>query len=147
MTMTISLDFKDYKNDCDILDATVSALHLQGKPARDNSFGGSGACCYRTAEGLKCALGMWIPDELYLNDLEDNDAYGVLFVLPDAWARHGYPDECVRRQARQFLEWLARHIGVLSDLQDLHDEYLGGDEDCFERQVAFLRGKHGRGAL
>lgn len=138
----MNLDFTRYKSDRDILDATVNALRLQGCPARD----AGGMCVYRTDGGAKCALGLWIPDSLYLPELEENDMYNLLWVMPEAWTRQGI-SPAMRSYAKGFHEWMARHAPLLSDLQDLHDECFKvveevEDRDSFERQVAFLRGKY-----
>jgi hypothetical protein len=34
-----------------------------------------GACCFRSAEGKKCAIGRFIPDEKYSNDMENTPIY------------------------------------------------------------------------
>ena len=47
-------------------DTIVRHLRNQGRQAID----GEGACCYRTQDGLKCAVGCLIPDDKYGTDIE-----------------------------------------------------------------------------
>lgn len=46
-------------------DTVVQHLRAQGQQAIVD-----GSCCYRTADGLKCAVGALIPDEAYTPDIE-----------------------------------------------------------------------------
>ena len=50
----------------EIFDTVVTHLYTQKKRAYDMEFG----CAYRTKDGLKCAAGVLIPDELYSSDME-----------------------------------------------------------------------------
>jgi hypothetical protein len=59
-------------------DIAVKGIVAQGKPAYDlQLFGG---CCYRTSSTppLKCAIGMFIPDDRYTRDME-GEGPDVLF--------------------------------------------------------------------
>jgi hypothetical protein len=46
-------------------DFVVRHLYKQGKPARENYY-----CRYRTNDGLMCAVGCLIPDEVYTPKME-----------------------------------------------------------------------------
>jgi hypothetical protein len=50
----------------DIFDHVVKHFSAQGERAVDEH----GLCCYRTSEGLSCAIGCLIPDGLYFKELE-----------------------------------------------------------------------------
>lgn len=43
-----------------------------------HSVGSNGECRYRTPEGRKCAIGIFIPDDLYYEGLEGRTAITVL---------------------------------------------------------------------
>lgn len=63
-----------------------------------------GYCMYRNPNGLKCAVGCLIPDELY--DLEmDTAGKGLSVIL----------------QNFSLPLWMRENIGLLLDLQRLHD--------------------------
>jgi hypothetical protein len=47
-------------------DAVVQHLYKQGRPAKDEL----GTCYYRSPEGLSCAVGCRIPDEMYRKSME-----------------------------------------------------------------------------
>lgn len=47
-------------------DFVVQHLYQQGKPAMDEE----GYCLYRTKDGLMCAVGCLIPDEMYYLSME-----------------------------------------------------------------------------
>src|SRR5690606_37517326 len=70
---------------------------------------GEKECRYRGPDGLKCAVGHIIPDELYTPDLE-----GKLF------ARDGQPIECFNEIAAK-LELTRDNVLLLAALQDIHD--------------------------
>ena len=50
----------------DIVDHTYTALVRQGGPSTLSD----GICAFRGNRGRKCAIGWWIPDELYSKDME-----------------------------------------------------------------------------
>lgn len=70
-------------------DIMVAHLRQQGRPSRYDAAG----CAYRGPDGLKCAVGALIPDELYRDNMEgrtirtllisDRDAYHKLSRLLD----------------------------------------------------------------
>jgi len=51
----------------EMLDKALAHLRKQGEFAKTLY----GACCYRTPEGLKCAVGALIPDDRYEPQLEN----------------------------------------------------------------------------
>lgn len=53
----------------EIFDRTAVHLLTQGKAAI-NPLSSGVSCRYRNPEGLKCAAGYWIPDELYSPEME-----------------------------------------------------------------------------
>ena len=62
------------------------------------------SCLYRGPDGLKCAIGALIPDDLYTPDLESNDIDHLLEICPEiASLFHGVDGE------------------LLAGLQILHD--------------------------
>lgn len=80
----------------EIYDEVVTFLVKQGKRAS-----GQGSCMYRTENGLKCAIGCLIPDELYKGEMEGKGANALM----------AYPE----------LRFLTPHMYLLRNLQSAHD--------------------------
>ena len=59
----------EYLSRQEIFDKVASHLLTQGKQSTDLD----GNCLYRRADGLKCAIGCLIPDELYDVEMEGAD--------------------------------------------------------------------------
>jgi hypothetical protein len=78
----------------------VCALHLLNQNERSVKFADSANCMYRGDNGLKCAIGILIPDEEYTENMEGN---GVVRLT----SKYGITD----------------HVDMLSCLQSLHDEH------------------------
>lgn len=75
---------------------------------RSATFAKEQACVYRSPEGLKCALGHCIPDELYNPGMEFQTPRGTLFA--------NFP------KLPAFFEVEDHHdVLFLADLQDCHD--------------------------
>lgn len=111
-----------------VFDAAVDGIAAQGFK---RSVDEHNACLYRGPDGLKCAVGHSIPDELYLPEIEGLTAYGLVDCLP---------------LARLYIN--VRDSGLLSDLQRLHDD----NDDCrknlldvktFLDEAQALASKHG----
>lgn len=86
------------KSNQEIFDLAAPGLLKQGK----RSLNPDGDCAYRGQDGLKCAIGLLIPDDLYQPGFEGAAA----FALPtDAMTACG----------------LWRHSDILAALQHLHD--------------------------
>lgn len=79
-------------------DTVVS--HLRKQKARSSTDVG---CAYRGAGGMKCAVGVLIPDNLYHPEMEQR--------------------LCVQDQVRPTLEHLEHDILLCRDLQQAHDCY------------------------
>lgn len=78
-----------------------------------------GDCLYRGPNGLKCAAGCLIPDELYTKSLEGNNVYDLRFQK--IWDVLGYSE---------------RTISMVSDMQYIHDMYDVGDWESEFANVA-----------
>lgn len=99
-------------------------MRKQGKKSVD--VGGN--CLYRGPDGLKCAIGALLPDELLRSRTEGLDVYSLLTGLRSSLVR--------RRRA---------HLGVtnVGDISFLGD--LQGDlHDCLTRDLCLLE-PHARG--
>jgi len=96
----------------DIFNIAANGLLKQGKTSKNSS-----SCMYRGPNGLKCAIGMLIPDELYEEGFEGKSASssGVIKALVEAGVPYtvGYKD-------------------FLDNLQDVHDDHQTGD---WEREL------------
>jgi hypothetical protein len=100
-----------------IFDTVAEHLMRQGMPAlRDDipdqhKLKGSGFCAYRNAAGLRCAVGVFVPDELYTPDFEDRTAWHVLSACGLI-----SEDEC-----RSYLSDDGSRLDLLTRLQRVHD--------------------------
>lgn len=92
-------------NKQEIFDTVVNHLFTQGRPAAHGS-----SCKYRTDTGLKCAVGVFIPDDMYSVGMEGKDVAGLIFWGED----EGYdlPDLIKNKE----------NTNLLRDLQKVHDE-------------------------
>lgn len=88
----------------EIFDKVAVALIDQGK----RSVSKSGACRYRGPNGLKCAIGILISDDMYRKDIEQTDVVDIIDkrVLPREYSKF---------------------IPFLDDLQSAHDGASGSD--------------------
>jgi len=63
-------------------------------------------CAYRGKDGLKCAIGILIPDSLYEKSMESSSIKGVLDCYPDV---------------KDYIDPDGENIELLTDLQVIHD--------------------------
>lgn len=82
-------------------------------------------CQYRTSEGLKCAIGCLIPDELYRPNMETRGIYSLLDSFPGVAERldidmvnHSHRTSC----------------NLLADLQSVHDNINSWHDTLTMRQ-------------
>ena len=87
----------------EVFDIVVNHLFTQGRPAYDGVQG----CMYRAPDGLRCAVGVLIPDDLYDPEFETNSSDKVIHDL----FKSGLAD------------W-REHEKLLLALQDTHDNSL-----------------------
>ena len=92
----------------DVFNIAANGILKQGKRSV------SGLCLYRGPNGLKCAIGMLIPDELYENHFEGNSA-GESGVI-EALIKVGVPNT-------------AEYADFLEHLQGVHDDHPVEDWD------------------
>jgi len=89
----------------------VKHLSQQNRPSKDNS----GQCFYRSRDRhgntYACAVGMFIPDETYIGDFEENTVYHIVENFPEM-----LPDFIVKKQK------------FFRDLQCCHDSMIGSVE-------------------
>ncbi len=91
----------------EIFDTVAVHLIKQGKPAVAHS---GQACAYKTADGLRCAVGVLISDEEYEDKMEGKSVYTLLGNHKEKLAR------------------LIEHENLLATLQNNHDtRYDPGD--------------------
>lgn len=93
-----------------LFETAARGCFAQGKQSRRGDGNGDFFCCYRGPNGLKCAIGHCIPDELYGPSMEGKGLHSLLQLFPRIHAALGistvnYSDkEC-----------------ALSFLQSIHD--------------------------
>lgn len=85
----------------EVFDLVVDHLFEQGRPARQDD----GRCRYRMGSGLRCAVGVLIPDELYKEEFEGAGACRLVDRL----------------YAFEIADW-REHKDLLDLLQNIHDE-------------------------
>lgn len=66
----------------EIFDAVVEHFIQQGAPAVIRLTNGGVTCCYRTIDGLKCAIGALIPDDLYVPEMEGESVSSLFHAFP-----------------------------------------------------------------
>ena len=94
----------------EVFDLVTKHLFAQGRPAYDGNRG----CMYRTHDGLRCAVGVLIPDDLYDPAFEMNKADSVIQELFDA----------------DLADW-REHKDLLLSLQVAHDNCLREPDETF----------------
>ena len=94
---------------------TFGHLATQGQKSTNMTMSGMPACSYRH-NGLKCAAGFWIPDNLYTPRLEGK----------------GVEHHLVREKLDPQYEWSDELLSMLEKLQDFHDNnYVWISPDAF----------------
>jgi len=94
----------------EIFDKAVDGMLKQGV----QSMNECGSCVYRSSDGLKCAVGHVIPDELYDPGMDDQT------TLLD-----GTAIEAILRHYDDLPAWMHEHKVLLTRLQTAHDGPLG----------------------
>lgn len=96
----------------EIFDYVVNHLYTQGKPAKDFI----GNCVYRNKQGLMCAVGCLIPDDVYVKEME-GESVGTISEIFDLPAE------------------IYEYKEMLRNLQGVHD---GWTQQGFEPLVDYL---------
>jgi len=93
----------------DVVNTIAHHLAVQGKPAISPV---TGLCCYRL-DGMSCAVGCLIPDELYHSGMENKHVSDLMFEYPD-----------VRAHILELMPDVSPNtaIKLLITLQDYHDK-------------------------
>ena len=85
----------------EIFNIVVTHLLTQDKQSR-RRIAGIDTCAYRGRNGLKCAIGVLIPDAVYNKDMEDKNVAQIVDQYPSFAS-------------------LKRNTGLLMKLQSIHD--------------------------
>jgi hypothetical protein len=83
-----------------------------------------GGCFYRTVDGRKCALGIFIPDEYYEFNLEGNGANSH------------------RMEPVLIKLGLHEHRDLLGILQNVHDSSTSSDFDLFKKDLQIVASQY-----
>jgi hypothetical protein len=100
----------------EIFDTVAIHLIKQGK----KSVGDDGKCKFRTPEGLKCAVGCLIPDEVYDPSMEDESVESLIY-------------------AHDALDFLNPNALFLLKLQSAHDREPLEDQTWMDAVILRLR--------
>jgi hypothetical protein len=99
----------------EIFDTVAKHLFTQGKPAKqmmpdpyNDDDTEDSVCRYRAADGTKCAVGVLIPDELYVESMEGQSLSGLIMNA----RKQGLPE---------LPSWMEENASLLMDLQGAHD--------------------------
>lgn len=87
----------------EVFDYVIGHLVSQGK--QSIQMEGREPCAYRGDNGLKCAVGVLISDEVYNDGMEGNSVDGLI---------KKFPRECL-------ITGIIKHKDILDDLQHMHD--------------------------
>ena len=111
-------------NNQEAFDTVVAHLRKQGRPSvfPSNALRG---CAYRGADGLKCAAGCLIPDEMYSIHFECNTISGLLTSDARIYSRVN-SDEVDYHKLVELTAPLREHLKdvdpeLVRDLQMIHD--------------------------
>lgn len=94
----------------EIFDTVYKHLVTQGKRSHEDGY-----CKYRNPEGLKCAVGCLIPDDMYNPEFDDTEVNGDTY-LGAILDQYDMPD------------WMYAHKNLLTSLQMVHDAIDAWDE-------------------
>lgn len=94
-------------NKQEVIIETVKRVLDQGEASVDHD---AGKCLYRGPNGTKCAIGVWIPDELYDADFDRGETGSAIIEREDIVEI--LPDDIK-----------ALDIYLLSDMQNWHDSF------------------------
>lgn len=76
---------------------------------KEQSRSENGCCAYRGEDGLKCAIGCLLPDELCFPEFEGQSIFGII-------------------NYNEILEFLGdTHVSLLEELQSIHDDLMPVD--------------------
>jgi hypothetical protein len=98
----------------EIFDTVAKHLFTQGKPAKqmmpvsEDHDEEDYQCRYRAADGGKCAVGVLLPDELYVESMEGQSLSGLIMNA----GKQGQPE---------LPSWMEENASLLMDLQGAHD--------------------------
>ena len=106
----------------EVFDKVATHLLKQGEKAEYSTEFGEPICAYRTSEGLKCAVGCLIPDDLYEERLENLPA--AAFVLPRGEHMDRFNDASVALEVGKKIGLTSEHMSILGSLQNIHDVYI-----------------------
>lgn len=93
----------------EVFDKAAAHLLTQRKQALLCPGSINASCVYRSPDGLKCALGIFIPDDAYRSDMENNGALTLFENWPSMMSNAGLSKD--------------PHLDLLDALQSVHDHY------------------------
>jgi hypothetical protein len=93
-----------------LFETAARGCFSQGKPSIQYDANGSSVCLYRSPNGLKCAIGHCIPDELYGPSMEGKGLQSLLQLFPRIHTALGISTVNYSEKER-----------ALSFLQSIHD--------------------------
>lgn len=131
----------------------IVSVHLvtQGVPSWGTSARGNGTCMYRGEGGLKCAIGVLLPDDTNVSLFEGRtvdlvwdlvkDVHSAPEVMPLLLGliKAGVFDADVRQRLAEGNEAAGEMQDLLESLQSIHDKYSFGYEDVRERWFERLK--------
>lgn len=115
------------KTQQEIFDAVLDHLATQKKRSASRSW----ECQYRTVDGLKCAVGALIPDNLYDDGMDNSEKYsGNVENIAQGIKDGVYSSE---------LNWVVTHEDLLHELQRVHDNIVNwGNTNDMRRSILFV---------
>lgn len=100
-------------DETEVILETLRMVVEQGRP----SFGPDGTCLYRGPDGLRCAVGHWLPDTAVTRTSNGKNVHRLTAYLRKA--RRMRPSD--REEIREVLPWLERFPETLATIQRMHD--------------------------
>lgn len=112
----------------EVFDRVVSHLLTQKKP----SYSAGGGCAYRGADGLMCAVGCLIPDNLYNPLMDTSDSTDIESVIKRFGMIDLFDFKVTDCSDDEF-------ISLLDDLQSIHDAHPSSK---WENELKLLATNH-----
>jgi hypothetical protein len=107
----------------EIFDTVSKHLFDQGKRSLDNIH-----CRYYADDGLKCAVGILIPEDQYFEDMDKGNKSIKRLLL---------------EYADKFPKWMHENVELLCDLQNAHDKWYNWEhQDIMEKSLEDIAKNH-----
>lgn len=111
-----------------IFTKTAQFILKQGRPAKMTRPGDQEACVYRTSDGLKCAVGFWMPDDVWCEEINCNNLDYLVCGFDT------YPTKAAKKRMTKWVkDFVMPHYDLLLALQAAHDHAMTKKDGAFKK--------------